>query len=142
MRRTAFGVTGVMVLAAATPFAVFFLRDLQNAHGEILRMARQAVWPMCFAPLVVTWRNYYHGLTMVHRRTGGMMVGGLARNASVLLCAPALVALGLYDHVAAAGMLVLAFAAEAAAVFLCTRRWRGDLLAAEPAPDARDRHAL
>ena len=129
VRRVAFGLTGVMILAAASPVVTWFLRDLQNAQGELLRMARQAVWPLVLAPLVVTWRNYYHGLTMAHRRTGGMALGGLGRNVAVLACAPVLVALGAYNHVAAAAMLVVAFAAEAATTMLFTRRWRGELAA-------------
>jgi hypothetical protein len=127
MVRVALGLTVVMVFAAATPLLVFFLRDLQNAPPDVLAMARQAVWPMCLAPLVVTWRNYMHGLTMVQRRTGGMIVGGIMRNASVLVFAPLLAAIGLYNHVAAAGMLVLAFAGEALGVTFFTRKWRAEL---------------
>jgi hypothetical protein len=125
--RVALGLSFVMAVAVASPVVRWFLQDLQNAEGELLRMARQAVWPLVLAPLVVTWRNYLHGLTMVHRRTAGMAAGGLARNASVLICAPLLTALGLYNHVAAAAMLVVAFAAEAGATMFFTRRWRAEL---------------
>lgn len=125
--RVAFGLSVVMVAAVASPFVRWFLHDLQNAEGELLRMARQAVWPLVLAPVIVTWRNYYHGLAMVHRRTAGMAVGGLARVGSVWVCARLLTALGLYNHVAAAAMLVVAFAAEAGTTMLFTRRWRAEL---------------
>jgi len=124
MRRTTVVMSLLMMAAVASPFAVFFLHNLQGADGEVLRMARQALWPLCLAPAVVAWRNYHHGVAMVRRRTAPMMVGGVARNLSVAACGPMLVLLGIYSHVAAAAMLVLAFAAEAAAVALLSARQR------------------
>jgi hypothetical protein len=123
MRRTALALTGIMVFAAAGPLSVWFLRDLQGASGELLRMARQCLWPLCLAPLVVTWRNYNHGLTMVRRRTWSMAAGGIGRNVSIAAAAFVLWRCGLYNHVAAAAMLVLGFAGEALVVAIGIRQW-------------------
>lgn len=125
MRRATLVMTALMVVAVASPFAGFFLRRVQDARGDVLTMARQALWPLCLVPAIVAWRNYCHGMTMVHRRTGLMVAGGVARNVSVLVCAPVLVGLGLYNHVTAAVMLALAFAAEAATVSALIRLSRG-----------------
>lgn len=135
MRRATLIVAAVMVLAVASPFAGFFLHTLQGAGGDLLRMARQALWPLCLAPIVVAWRNYCHGITMIERRTGRMVAGGIARNVSVALCAPVLVWLGLYNHVSAAAMLVFAFAAEALAVAVLMRRSRTATLSADATSD-------
>jgi hypothetical protein len=127
MAKVTGGVTAVMLLIVASPAITWFLRDLQNATGDTLRLARQAAWVMCLTPLVVTFRNYFHGMAMTHRRTGSMIVGGLARNGSILAVASALLAAGWYNHVTGAGMLVLGFGAEAAAVCAVTSRWRNEL---------------
>jgi hypothetical protein len=123
MRRVALVLTGIMVFAAAGPLSVWFFRDLQGATGDLLQMARQSLWPLCLAPLVVTWRNYNHGMTMVRRRTWSMAAGGIGRNVSIAAAAFVLWRCGLYNHVAAAAMLVLGFAGEAVVVMIGIRRW-------------------
>ncbi|MCK4283616.1 MAG: hypothetical protein KAX44_04795, partial [Candidatus Brocadiae bacterium] len=123
MRVTA-GVAVLMVIVVVSPAARLFLRHLQGAEGPTLTMARQALWVMLLVPPIVGCRNYFHGLAMVDRRTGAMAAGSFARNLAVIVCAPALVALGWYNHVAAAIMFVSALAAEAATVFLLTRARR------------------
>lgn len=143
MLRTTAIVTGLMVLTVASPLAGLFFRHLQGATGNTLEMARQAVWVCCLVPVVICWRNYYHGQAMVHQRTGGMLAGGVMRNASVAVAAACLTAGGLYNHITAAAMLPLAFGSEAATVMLFTRSWRRSVvgvkqkqgLDAEPACD-------
>ncbi len=143
MVRTTAVITGLMLVVVATPLAELFFRYLQGATGETLRMVRQAVWVTLVVPGAICWRNYYHGQVMVHRRTGGMLVGALMRDLSVLVGAAALSAVGLYNHVTATAMLPLAFSSEAATVMLLTRSWlraagqpgRDRQPEAEPAPD-------
>jgi preprotein translocase subunit SecG len=115
--------TCIMLLVVATPLGTLFLSYLQGATGETLRIARQAMWVLVFVPPIIAWRNYYHGLTMLHRRTHGMTAGSFMRNVAILAAAWLLTALGLYNHVAAAGTLVIGFAAEAVTVALFTRAW-------------------
>ncbi len=123
MRRVTVTASGLLVFCVVTPLAGIYLRVVQGADVDMVAMAGQALWPMCLAPIVVAWRNYNHGMAMVRRRTWPMVAGGLGRNLSVLAVAPVLAALGLYNHVAAAAMLILAFGGEAATVSLLTR-WR------------------
>ncbi len=120
-------VAGLMLLSVATPLAGLFLRHLQGASGPTLRMARQAVWVLVLVPLATAWRNYFHGLAMVHRRTWVMFAGALMRNLSILACAATLTAAGLYNHLWAAGMLAVGFGSEAITVMLFTRNWRRDI---------------
>ncbi len=127
MARVTLVITGLMLVAVASPAARLFFRYLQGATGETLRVAVQAVWPLCLAPAAIGFRNYFHGMAMVHRRTGGMAAGGLVRNGSAALCAGLLMAVGLYNHVTAAAMLVVAFISEGLTVMAWTRGWRREL---------------
>ncbi len=124
MVRATLVLTAMMVLVVATPLCPLFLRHLQGASGPTLHMARQAMWAMLPVPAVIAWRNYFHGLAMVHRRTTGMTAGSFMRNVAIVAFALPLMALGWYNHVAAAAMLVLGFGAEAATVTFYTRTWR------------------
>jgi hypothetical protein len=132
VRRFMVRVTGVvtvlLVAAALSPVAETFFRLLQGATGRTLRMATQAMLPLCLVPAAICFRNYYHGIAMVHRRTGGMAVGSVMRNLSVLVLAALLTAVGWYNHVWAAAMLVVGFASEATTVMLWTRGWRQEVL--------------
>ncbi len=112
--------TVLMVIAVVSPAARLFLSRLQGAEGPTLRMAREALWVMLLVPPIVGFRNYFHGLAMVDRRTGAMAAGAFARNLAAIVCGGALLSLGWYNHVAAAAVCVTAFAAEAATMFLLT----------------------
>jgi hypothetical protein len=124
MARTTVVLTCLMLFVVATPLGTLFLRYLQGATGETLRMAREAMWVLVFVPPIIAWRNYFHGLTLIHRRTGGMTAGSFMRNVAILATAWLLTALGWFNHVAAAGTLVVGFAVEALTVTLVTRGWR------------------
>ncbi len=67
---------------------------------------------MCLMPQAIILRNYYHGLLMVSRRTGGMAVGGILRVGMAALAQAAYLAGWLY-HVTAGFIPILGFAAEA-----------------------------
>jgi len=124
MIRVTAAITVLMLVVIVTPLASFFLGRLQGASGDTLRMARQGLWVLLLVPVVIGWRNYYHGLAMVQRRTLAMAAGSVCRNVAILAAAGALVALGGYNHVAATAMLVFGFTAEATTVFLLTKYWR------------------
>jgi len=124
MVRSAGLVTALMVLFVATPAAGLFLRHLQGATGETLMMARQALYVLILVPPVVAVRNYYHGLAMVHRRTGAMVAGAFMRNVSILVLALVLMALGRCNHLWGAAMLATGFGAETVTVIAMTRGWR------------------
>ena len=115
-------VTGLMVVALATPLARLFLQELQGADGQTLQMALDALWPLCLVPIVVAWRNYHHGLGLVEHRTLSLAAGGIGRNGSILLVGLLLLHVGLLNHRTAAALLVLGFTSEALVVVL-TRRY-------------------
>jgi hypothetical protein len=114
MFRVCAGITVLMVLATGSPFSRFFMRRLQGASGEVLEMAVHSLWPFCLVPLIITWRNYQHGVCMVTRHTGGMFAGSAMRNVAAFLCAAALTRFGLYGCLAAVCVLMVSFAVEAA----------------------------
>lgn len=121
-------VTLIMALVLATPLARLFLVHAQGAQGATLDMALDCLWALVLVPSVIAWRNYYHGLALVHRRTASMVIGGLARNGSILMVGLLLLATGRLTHWSAASLLVVAFAAEGFTVMLSTRAWRAELV--------------
>jgi len=129
-------VSALMVTVVVTPAAGLFLRHFQGASGDTLQMARQALYVLVLVLPIVALRNYYHGLAMVHRRTGAMVAGGVMRNLAILAFAVLLTVLGWYNHLWAAGVLAAGFGAETLTVIALTRKWRRDLL-----PDGADRQS-
>jgi hypothetical protein len=124
--RLALIVTGVMAVVLVTPLARLFLVHCQGAEGPTLQMALDCLWVLILVPCVIAWRNYYHGLALVHRRTTSMAIGGLARNASIIVIGGIFLMTGLLTHWTAAGLLLAAFTAEAVVVMLNTRTWRAE----------------
>ncbi len=118
MVRITAGVFLLMALVVLTPVARLFLRHLQGAEGAPLAMACQSLYVLLLVPIVIGWRNYHHGLAMVRKRTAAMAAGAMSRNLSILPLGAALLALGWYNHIAAAAMLVVGFASEATTVVL------------------------
>lgn len=97
---------------------------IMRVKGQVLEMAGGALCILCWIPVLVAWRNYYHGLALIHRRTLGMSVGGVCRNAVGFLLAWAACAPGLLNHGTTAGILACGFLVDAGAVALSTRGWR------------------
>ncbi len=107
------GITALMLLVALTPTADWLLGDLVGVPDDVLERAVDVILVMCLMPLVIILRNYYHGLLMVNRRTGGMAVGGILRVGAMAALAQAAYLAGWLDHVSAGLILILGFAAEA-----------------------------
>lgn len=133
-RRFALQLTALITVAAVLfltgPPLRWFLSTVLQAEGEVLVLATQAAPILALTPIVIAWRNWYHGLAMAHRRTGAMLLGSLGRNGCIVLGAAALAAGGWFDHRSATALLVAAFACEAVGTILASRRWRSAL--AEP----------
>ncbi len=118
-------ITGLFFLFRVTPLSRLFLIYLQQCTEPLLlRNARDCIWVLMASPLAVTFRNYYHGLAMVHHRTWAMGAGGLARNGIILLSGAIFLCTQTLSHLTASAMIVLAFLAEGIAVMLLTRSWR------------------
>ncbi len=128
MCRVVVVVTALMLIVALTPLKTLFFGGVLGLESPVREYAGHVLLAMCAVPTVIAWRNYYHGLALIHHRTIGMGIGGLARNATAFLLAWGLLAAGGLVHpAAAAAVLVCAFTAEAITVNLATRRWRGKL---------------
>ncbi len=131
MRRVVLVVTGLMLVTAVTPLKTLFIGHVLGWKPPVLEMAGHVFLVLCPVPLVIAWRNYYHGLAMVHRRTAGMFVGGISRNATAYLCCWGLLAMGHLTSASAAAVLVCGFFAEALAVIVYTRGWRRERIAGD-----------
>ena len=112
------------LLTAATPLKTLFFGEALGIEEPVLSMAGHVLLVLCPVPLVIAWRNYYHGLALTHHRTLGMAVGGISRNVATYLAAAGLLVLGRFNHAAAAAVLVCGFTAEALMVTVSTWRWR------------------
>jgi hypothetical protein len=118
MVRVTAAVVGGMVIVAASPVSTFVLREWIGVADAVLAMTRQALLVLCLLPAVVTFRNYFHGLAMVRRRTGPMGAGAIGRNVATYLLCLALFSVGWLNHVTAAATLVAGFVAETIVVVL------------------------
>jgi hypothetical protein len=116
VRRFMIRVTGVvvilMVAVSWTPVSEWILRVLIGVEGEVLVRSRQVLMVMCLLPVMLSWRNYYHGLAMINRQTGPMGLGAVMRNLATYGLSAALFAAGWMNHVTGAAILVTGFLAE------------------------------
>lgn len=116
--------TALLILIQVTPAAQFFFERLQRAEGDALKLAMETMWVLIPVTAVISFRNYFHGLALVHRRTGSMAVAGVMRNAAIVVFGVIFVWLnGGVTHVTGGLLLVFAFSSEATTVFLATRSW-------------------
>ncbi|RMD73944.1 MAG: hypothetical protein D6820_17740, partial [Lentisphaerae bacterium] len=120
----------LMILTLCSPASEYYFRYLQNASGDLLILAREAAWGLCLGPLAIAWRNFFHGLAMIHNQTIYLLYGGIARNGSVLIMGQLLVMMHLFTPFWGAFLIVIAFTAEAMAVTLTSKSWRPDLVSA------------
>jgi len=116
-------VTVLMVVFLASPLGRWTLHGLLGVKGDLLEDSIEAVWVLCLIPLVVSARNYFHGLSLARKRTGSMAVGGILRVLFIGLASWGLLAAGRLDHVFGAAILVAGFAVEAATVVALG--WKG-----------------
>jgi hypothetical protein len=116
------GLTVMMLLVAATPLSHFVLSDLIGVTGEVLSKSVDVVLVMCLLPGIIILRNYFHGLLMHHRKTGGMALGGMLRVAGIYLIASVLLSLGYLHHITATLVLLSGFVLETLVVVITWRR--------------------
>jgi progressive ankylosis protein len=112
MIRVTIVVVSVMVLVTLTPLSSFVLQDLIGIKQEIFGITRQVLLVLCFLPVIVTVRNYFHGIALSRRQTGPMGAGAVGRNVATYLFAAALFHMGWLNHMSAAMTLIMGFVAE------------------------------
>jgi hypothetical protein len=101
-----------MILVVATPLSTLILRELMNVRGDVLRWSREALAVLCLTPLIISFRNYWHGLLLASHRTAGMAGGAVGRIGTIALASWALWSVGWLNHASAAAVLLGGFAAE------------------------------
>jgi hypothetical protein len=115
------GITAAMLVIAATPISHYLLADLIGITGNVLAYAREVLLWMCLLPALILWRNYYHGLLMVARKTNGMALGGMTRVGGIYVFAYCLYLLDALDYRTSTIILLLGFVLEATVVTLVYR---------------------
>lgn len=125
---------GGMVLVSMTPLDTVLFARLLGVSGGVLAYAEEAFRVMCWLPLVVGLRNYFHGIALAELATRAMAYGAILRVGAITLVAWMLSGGSGLDHVGAALVLVLGFAVEACVVFVLVRRRQqeGDRQAQRP----------
>ncbi|XOV89201.1 MAG: hypothetical protein ACFHX7_04730 [Pseudomonadota bacterium] len=118
------GITGAMLLVAATPLSHFLLQTLIGISGRVLEYAKEVLLMMCALPGLILWRNYYHGLLMVARRTNGMALGGIVRVGGIYVLGNLMHFAGWLNYRTATLILLLGFVLEALVVMFFYLRLR------------------
>ncbi len=132
--RVMLGLSALMLLVAATPLLDSVMVGLLGVDEAIRAMAHGSFWVLCLVPLTIGLRNMVHGTAMVKKRTTGMGIGGISRNAVIYATSWACYHAGVLNHLSAAGILVAGFAAEGIVVNLWLRsveRVRGPMIRAD-----------
>jgi hypothetical protein len=118
------GITGAMLLISMTPLSDVILADWIGIKGEVLVKAHVVLMLMCLLPGLILWRNYYHGLLMVARKTNGMAVGGMSRVLGIYVMAQLLYLVDALDYLTGTIILLLGFLVEASIVTVFCRSIR------------------
>lgn len=110
------GITLIMLLVAATPLSEWVLTRGLGIAAAVKAQSVDVILIMCALPTLIIFRNYYHGLLLVQRRTLGMATGGVLRVVGIFVFAQALFSVHALNHVTAALVLLSGFAIEALVV--------------------------
>jgi hypothetical protein len=116
------GITLIMLTVALTPASNWVLTRALGIDADVKQRSVEVILIMCALPSLIIFRNYFHGLLLVQRRTGGMATGGVLRVVGIYLLAYGLFSHGLLDHRTAAATLLAGFAIEALVVLNAARR--------------------
>jgi hypothetical protein len=110
------GITLIMLAVALTPLSEWVLRRGLGVDPAVEARSVQVILIMCALPSLIIFRNYFHGLLLVRRRTLGMATGGILRVVGIFVLAHLLLRAGALDHMTAALVLLCGFAIEALVV--------------------------
>ena len=113
MGRIMLVLTGIMAIIAFTPLSTFVLRNLLQIRGQTLEVASGAMMVLCGTPLIITIRNYFHGVLLTRRKTHGMAIGGIIRVLTICVSSWAFFEAGVLNRITAAGVLLAGFGSEA-----------------------------
>ncbi len=110
------GITLIMLLVAATPLSEWVLTRALGIDDVVKSQSVDVILIMCALPALIIFRNYYHGLLLVQRRTLGMATGGILRVVGIFVFSQLLFTAHALNHATAALVLLSGFAIEALVV--------------------------
>jgi len=114
--------TLIMVATVGTPLRELFFQHLLGVKGEILERVFEATWVLCLVPVLVTFRNYFHGQALSSTKTISMAAGSFGRIFCIYLFSMVFFHEGMLDHVTGSGILVFGFLAEGLLVMLVLKK--------------------
>jgi len=106
--------TAIMLLIALSPLSAWIWGYLMGVPQQLIDPAVDVLMVMCLMPVVIVYRNYFHGRLMHLRRTAGMAYGSMSRVGVILLLAGIAFEAGALTHTTAALILVVGFVVESA----------------------------
>ncbi len=111
------GITLIMLSVAFTPLSEWVLMRGLGIDEAVLARSVQVIAVMCALPTLIIFRNYFHGVLLVQRRTLGMAIGGILRVVGIFVFSQLLLHAGVLNHVTAALVLLSGFAIEGLVVW-------------------------
>lgn len=115
------------ILVAWSGLVHWFFRVFQGADPEIARVGELAFRALAGLPLLMGWRNFYHGIGLTYKRTRSMGVAAVVRVATIYLGCWLASRFGLLGPVGAALCFSGGFLAETLMSIWGTRGLRSDL---------------
>lgn len=132
LRLSIAGFTIIMLGFALSGLDGLFFRHLQGASRETQAIGEEAFLVACALPIIMGWRNYYHGLALAHRRTTSMGIASITRNITVYAASAVLLEIGHLNATTAMAAMLCGFASEVVWMNLMTARWRRALPSRDP----------
>jgi len=112
MFKTTWGITIGMVLMVVTGLLTFLLQDFMSIPKDVTKLACEIFFLLCLIPLIIGYRNYYHGSFLLLKKTKVMGLGGVVRIILTFVSSWLFFELGVLNHWTAATALLLGFLAE------------------------------
>lgn len=113
---------GLMALVSFSSLDTAIFSKLLGVTGDVELGAERAFRVMCWLPLVVGFRNYFHGIALARLATRTMASAAVLRVLAITLVGWAVSSGEGLGHVGAALVLVLGYTVEALAVLVGERR--------------------
>ena len=107
------GLTSMMMIFAVSPLSTFLWSNLMGLPSELISIARDVSLIMCLMPVIIIYRNFFHGRLMMSRKTGGMAYGSIIRVIGIYLAAQIFFSLDLLNPITATFILIFGFIIEA-----------------------------
>lgn len=116
------GFTLFMACLVFTPLDRLVLQQGLGLNADLFLYVKQTLTVILFTPAILAIRNYYHGILLTKKQTGGIAMGSALRISAILLSCWLLLSLGWLNSWTAPLVMVLGFLAETLVIWLLSRR--------------------